>query len=113
MPARPVSNTTEQVTTFAGLEPNTGYIVYFHAYHYEDDPTPYTLGVWARSNSVGIVRAYALMEDLAQGYQGLPEAPVYEVQACISDLAGVEIACGLAVYVGYYPESMWWYDGRP
>ena len=105
---------TYQHAYFYGMVPNSQYVVLFSAYHYEGDPFPYTLGSNAYSSSNGIAKAIVGVDDLASFYNG-GAGPIYEVKACISavgdPLGLAPIACTADTYVGYYPESMWYYNG--
>lgn len=107
---------TVQQATFPGLTPNSSYAVKFIASHYEDDPFPYILNAAAVSDGSGTVSVSAPMDAVSYGYYlGGRTRPVYEVKVCVyppSDAPGVSpIECTPDTYVGYYPESMWYYRG--
>jgi hypothetical protein len=107
---------TAQVSHFSGLEPSTQFLVVSYAYHYEGDPYPYTLGGDAYSTAGGSLTSWVSLGDLASHYNGADDGPVYETQVCIyadgTWGTGVPpLACSGDNYVGYYPESMWYYTG--
>lgn len=106
----PPQTEADQVAWFFGRTPNTPHLVQFYAYHYEDDPTPYVLGGQWNSNGAGIVKAAVALGDLAVFYNG-GEGPIYEIEARLFSLDGVLLDRTPRTYVGYYPASMWYYQG--
>lgn len=116
----PTVQADNQITAvFFGVQPNEKFQVRWYAYHYEGDPFPYVLGTNAHSNANGTVKAIAYMDDLSSHYSSNDGGPVYETRVCLLTVDTAEIVQkdGLDechdTYVGYYPESMWYYEGPP
>jgi hypothetical protein len=109
---------TMQLVRFYNVTPRTEFTVRWTVSHTENDPFVYLLGGSAWSGAAGTVTSLVGLHELAYGYGGGGEKPVYEVHVCLyqgSDVLGLfpPIACTDDTYVGYYPEPYWYYTGAP